>query len=103
MVVHNHLKYYERMNSADEDSEFLRFEGAKVDQQLKYSVIYRLERKKILHSQMMLCEMLIQFLSGKTKTKADYMRPTKEEELEMKEAVGIRNYYLRRLKCRYYL
>jgi hypothetical protein len=88
MIVSDHLKYYERLQSAEEDSEFLRFEGQKIDPQIKYAIVYRLERKQILSSQMRLCEFLIQFLSSKNKLKDDYMRPTKEEELEMKEAKG---------------
>ena len=62
MIVSDHLKYYERLQSAEEDSEFLRFEGQKIDPQLKYAIVYRLERKQILSSQMRLCEFLIQFL-----------------------------------------
>ena len=52
---------------------------------------------------MRLCEILIQFLSSKGKSKDDYMRPLKEEEPELKDPIGIRNYFLRRLKMRHYL
>ena len=50
MVVQDHLKFYERLQTAEEDQKFLKFEASKIEPTLKYAVIYRMERKRILHS-----------------------------------------------------
>ena len=92
------MKELEDSTSAAEDTKLL--EEKDLDPRLRFCIIYRLERKKILQSQLHLCNLLIRFLDTIKKTKDDYMEPSNFEfDVEgNKEA-----YFLRRLRCRHYL
>jgi hypothetical protein len=74
-------------------------DGSPWEQQRRFCIIYRLERKKILQSHMHLCNVLGKFLSSEHKSKADYLTLSSYEETERDRS----KYFVRRLNFRHYL
>ena len=95
-IVHAYLTHEEADTTLQMDFEYLKTES---DPRVRFCILYRIERKKILHSQMHLCQILIDFMNSEWKAKQDYMRMSPLEETAKETA----SYFLRRLKCRNYL
>lgn len=71
-----HLAYDERDYTLSKDQELLK--GVE-DFRVRFCMIYRIERKKILHSHMHLSQILIEFLETESKGKKDYLHPSEFE------------------------